>query len=616
MLQRSKLNNIFDEYQSKINRENFNINIVKEVLEKIKNNLNDAESKSDSRFKLYGRMLILKEQLDNNLNNKNYVDAYFNIKDFLDQSRNSLNDKPDIIDSNIEYYKEDIICSEEKESLIEMIDKYLKDLPTNEIELNNNGVSDFDREMMKKFNIDSNINNIKDLSKAINEKKKEMLINGSKEQAKKICESIGEDINNFDVDVFENIDAVLYTPNYQQRGISGFAIADDGTYEIFGSIHALRTYIKEFEEKYKSNLEKYVKNFISENDNKDSVISDEYHKMFEQDENGAFINLIIPSDEKNDKPLDLRGKLPDNLTLDEIIRMKKYSQEMHDKISSKNISIPDSLKDYISFDEDGYVFANQKLPSELENDYNNFINNYYMGNNKVVNNVMNKIKELPYDVETTIAQLIKYNPEIAFVSPMTQGIIKGAVSEQCRKNNIKIEENRNELGGLPYYVKFKKIDNSSYINTDESLKLSNGKYANNIETKETFENYMDEVNHYNEQVANGEKPDITQGDLLNKYQETFYDESLENKISKINEENANKEKGTKIDDLINKIDEKIKDYEKPEILTCPTCNNNLMFMEPDGTTLYCKNCNKYFKNNNGSVGDETVSPYTDPNALY
>ena len=56
--------------------------------------------------------------------------------------------------------------------------------------------------------------------------------------------------------------------------------------------------------------------------------------------------------------------------------------------------------------------------------------------------------------------------------------------------------------------------------------------------------------------------------------------------------------------------------EKIKVLHCPICGEPLMFMEPDGTTLYCKKCNKYFKNNNGSVGEETTSPYTEPNALY
>jgi len=30
---------------------------------------------------------------------------------------------------------------------------------------------------------------------------------------------------------------------------------------------------------------------------------------------------------------------------------------------------------------------------------------------------------------------------------------------------------------------------------------------------------------------------------------------------------------------------------------------------PDGSTLHCSKCNKYYLNNNGKVGDETSSPY-------
>ena len=122
--------------------------------------------------------------------------------------------------------------------------------------------------------------------------------------------------------------------------------------------------------------------------------------------------------------------------------------------------VPNSLNDFISFDEDGYVFANQKLPTDLENDYNAFINNYYSSvDNKVVNTIINKINELPFDIETTIAQLIDYKSEVAFVSPMTQGIIRNAVLNKCEANGIKLEENRNEIGGLPYFVKFKKVNN-------------------------------------------------------------------------------------------------------------------------------------------------------------
>ena len=122
--------------------------------------------------------------------------------------------------------------------------------------------------------------------------------------------------------------------------------------------------------------------------------------------------------------------------------------------------IPDNLKNFISFDDEGYVFANQKLPKELENEYNTFVENYYSNDNKVVNNIVNRIGELPYNIETTIAELINYNPENSFISPLTQGIISNAVKEKCRNNSIILEENKDSLGGLAYYIKFRKIQSN------------------------------------------------------------------------------------------------------------------------------------------------------------
>ena len=97
------------------------------------------------------------------------------------------------------------------------------------------------------------------------------------------------------------------------------------------------------------------------------------------------------------------------------------------------------------------------------------------------------------------------------------------------------------------------------MESNESLKLSNGKYAGDIETKQAFDGYMSKVDKYNEQVANGEKPDVKMGDLLNEYTDTFYDESLEEKMKKTEENFNNREKDTKIDDLINSVNEKLKD---------------------------------------------------------
>lgn len=172
------------------------------------------------------------------------------------------------------------------------------------------------------------------------------------------------------------------------------------------------------------------------------------------------------------------------------------------------------------------------------------------------------------------------------------------------------------INPLQYYIDEFKSGVRDNIENNESLKLSNGKYAEDIETKQAFDGYMSKVDKYNEQVANGEKPDVKMGDLLNEYTDTFYDEALEEKMKKTEEDFNNREKDTRIDDLIDSINEKLKDTEPPKILKCPICGENLMFMEPDGNTLHCRKCNKFFKNNNGAVGDETTDPYPDPTALY
>lgn len=42
---------------------------------------------------------------------------------------------------------------------------------------------------------------------------------------------------------------------------------------------------------------------------------------------------------------------------------------------------------------------------------------------------------------------------------------------------------------------------------------------------------------------------------------------------------------------------------------CPRCGEILMYLMPDGSHFYCKNCEKNYLNNNGDVGCETTSPY-------
>ena len=57
----------------------------------------------------------------------------------------------------------------------------------------------------------------------------------------------------------------------------------------------------------------------------------DYRKLFERDEKGCFINLIIPATD-NEEELNLIGKLPKDFSVDEIIRMKKYSADMFELV--------------------------------------------------------------------------------------------------------------------------------------------------------------------------------------------------------------------------------------------------------------------------------------------
>lgn len=64
----------------------------------------------------------------------------------------------------------------------------------------------------------------------------------------------------------------------------------------------------------------------------------EMQYIFEQDENGAYIRLVIPADfvslilsPKRNEAMDLRGKRNADLSSDEVIVLKKYAYELSEK---------------------------------------------------------------------------------------------------------------------------------------------------------------------------------------------------------------------------------------------------------------------------------------------
>ena len=57
----------------------------------------------------------------------------------------------------------------------------------------------------------------------------------------------------------------------------------------------------------------------------------EFELIFATDEEGKYIDLIIPADELFPE-MDLSGKKPLELSIDEVVRIKKYAQELRKTI--------------------------------------------------------------------------------------------------------------------------------------------------------------------------------------------------------------------------------------------------------------------------------------------
>jgi len=67
-----------------------------------------------------------------------------------------------------------------------------------------------------------------------------------------------------------------------------------------------------------------------------------------------------------------------------------------------------------------------------------------------------KINKLPNKTCTSIAELIGYNPSVAYVEPLKQGEVSYIVKQICKKLNIKLEHEK-RFGGLAYMCKFQKF---------------------------------------------------------------------------------------------------------------------------------------------------------------
>ena len=78
-----------------------------------------------------------------------------------------------------------------------------------------------------------------------------------------------------------------------------------------------------------------------------------------------------------------------------------------------------------------------------------------------ISEIVNVILNAPLNTETSIAELINYNPETEMIDPLSQGIIKNTVEKVCNKYGIEFGECENGFSGLAFYNKFKTINNKS-----------------------------------------------------------------------------------------------------------------------------------------------------------
>lgn len=62
----------------------------------------------------------------------------------------------------------------------------------------------------------------------------------------------------------------------------------------------------------------------------------EYERILLQDSEGKFVNLIIPASE-TESELNLIGKSPQDFTIEEVMRMKKYAGELFSKVDKSTI---------------------------------------------------------------------------------------------------------------------------------------------------------------------------------------------------------------------------------------------------------------------------------------
>ncbi len=212
-----------------------------------------------------------------------------------------------------------------------------------------------------------------------------------------------------------------------------------------------------------------------------------------------YVDIVIDDEEFETDDKNILSKLNDVINFKDFSGLNAdYYQRISDLCRKTNEPLynDSSTKEQNVADEEAII----KIVNEV-------VGSNDMNKNRLLVNLTKKIINLPFDSETTIAQLMKLNNEaVSVVAPSTQGELFNSLMKVCKELNINIEVNHTERGGLGYHYKFKKI------NLTEKKKLIIPPFE---EIKvELREQYIDENGHIREKTKDVILPADTTEDIL------------------------------------------------------------------------------------------------------
>lgn len=275
---------------------------------------------------------------------------------------------------------------------------------------------------------------------------------------------------------------------------------------------------------------------LNEGNNTYSQISyEEYKKAFEKDKEGCFINLIIPRDEQNEE-LNLIGKNPSEFSIDEIVRMKKYSEQLYKKVDKNTIN------EY--YNDESVKQSKTNLPELKRTELVDLINDKFNWRSddiskftiSIIDNIVNMMENYSYKSDNR------------FYTFGRREFLEKEIKEYLGNNNV-----------LDAYIDF-----YEYVDAD-NLWIS----FSDIPTSMNPQIVIKEHEEYKNEgiICEQEKNEII--DILTRFKNRFYNTSINNNSISIDEESLKRYAPILVDEEIGVDIERACDILKE---SCEICN--------------------------------------------